>query len=62
MRAAKAHALLEGNAFVTPDDVKRVAPAVLRHRIQLTADLEIEGAPADEIIAALLDDVPAPRI
>ncbi len=62
MRAAKAHALLDGNAFVTPDDVKRVAPAVLRHRIQLTADLEIEGAPADEIIGALLDDVPAPRI
>jgi MoxR-like ATPase len=62
LRAAKAHALLEGNGFVTPDDVKRVAPAVLRHRIQLTADLEIEGAPADEIIAALLEDVPAPRI
>ena len=62
MRTAKAHALLDGNGFVTPDDVKRVAPAVLRHRIQLTADLEIEGAPADEIIAALLDDVPAPRI
>lgn len=62
IRAAKARALLEGSSFVTPDDVKRVAPAVLRHRIQLTADLEIEGAPADEIIAALLEDVPAPRL
>ena len=62
IRAGKAHALMQGNAFVTPDDVKKVAPAVLRHRITLTADLEIEGAPADEIIAALLDDVPAPRL
>ncbi len=62
IRAAKAHAILEGLEFVTPDDVKHVAPAVLRHRIQLTADLEIEGAPADEIIGALLEDVPAPRI
>ena len=40
IRAAKGRALLEGNAFVTPDDVKRMAPAVLRHRIALAADLE----------------------
>lgn len=62
IRAAKANAVLEGSAFVTPDDVKRVATAVLRHRISLTADLEIEGATPDELIAALLDDVPAPRL
>jgi len=62
VRAAKAHAILEGRPFVTPDDVKRVAPAVLRHRIALTADLEIEGASPDELIAALLEDVPAPRL
>jgi MoxR-like ATPase len=62
VRAAKAHAILEGSPFVTPDDVKRVAPPVLRHRIALTADLEIEGAVPDELIRALLDDVPAPRL
>ncbi|MCA9501550.1 MAG: MoxR family ATPase [Spirochaetaceae bacterium] len=62
IRAAKGRALLEGNAFVTPDDVKRMAPAVLRHRIALAADLEIEGAPVDEVIAALLEDVEAPRL
>ena len=62
IRAAKAHAILSGSAFVTPDDVKRVATGVLRHRIALTADLEIEGAPTDDIIAALLDDVEAPRL
>ena len=62
IRAAKAHAVLAGNAFATPDDVKRVSPAVLRHRVALTADLEIEGAPIDDVIAALLDDVEAPRL
>ena len=62
MRAAKANALAAGRDFVTPDDVKQVAPAVLRHRIQLTADLEIEGANADDLVAALLEDVPAPRL
>ena len=62
IRAAKGRAILSGNDFVTPDDLKRVAPAVLRHRIALTADLEIEGAPVDDVIAALLDDVSAPRL
>ncbi len=62
IRAAKAQAIFAGNAFVTPDDVKRVATAVLRHRIALTADLEIEGAAPDEIVGALLDDVEPPRL
>jgi MoxR-like ATPase len=62
IRAAKAQALFAGNQFVTPDDVKRVAHGVLRHRIALTADLEIEGAPTDGIISALLDGVDAPRL
>jgi MoxR-like ATPase len=62
IRAAKGQAVLEGTPFVTPDDVKRVAHAVLRHRIALTADLEIEGAPVDDVISALLDDVEAPRL
>ena len=62
IRAAKAQAVFSGNEFVTPDDVKRVAPAVLRHRVALTADLEIEGAAVDEIIAAMLDDVEPPRL
>ena len=47
---------------MTPDDVKRVAHGVLRHRIALTADLEIEGQRTDEIISALLEDVDAPRL
>lgn len=62
VRAARGRAIFSGAGFVTPDDVKAVAPAVLRHRIALTADLEIEGASSDEIVAALLDDVEAPRL
>jgi MoxR-like ATPase len=61
LRAARAHALLDGNAFVTPDDVKTVAPAVLRHRIKLTTDLEIEGFRPDDVLADILINVDAPR-
>lgn len=61
LRAARARALLHGAAFVTPDDVKHIATAVLRHRIQLTPDLEIEGYSPDDVIASLLQSVEAPR-
>ena len=62
LRAARAQALLRGSGFVTPDDLKAVAPAVLRHRIKLTADLEIEGYAPDDVLADILADVDAPRI
>ncbi len=61
VRAARAHGMAGGNGYVTPDDVKSVAPAVLRHRIKLSADLEIEGYRPDEVLADLLADVAAPR-
>jgi len=61
VRAARGHALVEGNAFVTPDDVKAMAPAVLRHRLKLSADLEIEGYRPDDVLVDLLAGVPAPR-
>jgi MoxR-like ATPase len=61
VRAARGHALAEGNGFVTPDDVKAMAQAVLRHRLKLTADLEIEGYRPDDVLADLLAGVPAPR-
>ncbi len=61
LRAARANALLKKNLFVTPDDVKEVAPAVLRHRIQLTTDLEIEGYKPDDILNDILKNVGAPR-
>ncbi|MGD8568380.1 MAG: MoxR family ATPase [Gammaproteobacteria bacterium] len=62
VRASRAHALINGNAFVTPDDVKAVAKPVLRHRITLTPDLEIEGMQPDDVLDRLLDDVKAPRL
>lgn len=61
LRAARGHAMLLGQAFVTPDNVKSMAPAVLRHRIQLTPDLEIEGYKPDDVVANLLNDTNAPR-
>ncbi len=60
-RASRAAALLEGRDFVTPDDVKGVAPAVLRHRITLAPELEVEGRTADDVLAALLARVRVPE-
>jgi MoxR-like ATPase len=60
-RAAQAQALLAGRDYAVPDDVKAVAPAVLRHRVVLTADAEVEGATADERVAAVVGAVEAPR-
>lgn len=61
LRCARAQALANGNFFVTPDDVKSIAPAVLRHRVKLSADLEIEGYRPDDVLKDLLANVEAPR-
>jgi MoxR-like ATPase len=60
-RASRALAVLEGRDFVTPDDVKGIAPAVLRHRIALAPELEVEGRSPDEVLSALLDRVRVPE-
>lgn len=62
LRAARAQALLSGNHFVTPDDVKSISTAVLRHRLRLTADFEIEGYSVDRVLADILENIAAPRI
>ncbi|HEX2826500.1 MAG TPA: MoxR family ATPase [Burkholderiales bacterium] len=61
VRAARASALIDGRDHVTPDDVKHMALACLRHRVRPSPELEIEGHGADTILAALLDRVDAPR-
>jgi MoxR-like ATPase len=61
LRAARAHALIEGRDFVTPDDVKKMAPPALRHRIRPSPELELEGRDADAIIAGILEKIEAPR-
>ncbi|MBI2313696.1 MAG: MoxR family ATPase [Betaproteobacteria bacterium] len=61
IRASRAMALLAGRGFVTPSEVKKVAPACLRHRIALAPELEIEGQKPDDILSAILEKVDAPR-
>ena len=61
LQVARAAALLAGREFATPDDVKRYALPVLRHRVVLAADLEVEGRSADEALGALLGRVTAPQ-
>jgi len=58
--AARAHAFLKGRGYVMPEDVKKVAPDVLRHRFLLSYEGEAEGVHADEIIGRILQTVPAP--
>jgi MoxR-like ATPase len=59
-RAARSGAVLEGRDYVVPDDVKSRAPGVLRHRVTLAPELEVEGRSADEVVRAVLARVAAP--
>jgi MoxR-like ATPase len=60
MRAARAAAILEERDYVTPDDVKARALSVLRHRVTLAPELEIEGRTADDVLSAVLTRTVAP--
>ncbi|HHC25143.1 MAG TPA: ATPase, partial [Desulfobacterales bacterium] len=57
---ARAYAFLQGRAYMTPQDVKTVAPDVLRHRIILTYEAEAEDITTDEIIGRVFDSVEVP--
>ena len=59
--ASKAAARLAGRTFVTPDDVARMAAPVLRHRLVLTPEAELERATPSGAIRTALEDVPVPR-
>ncbi|AZE96307.1 MoxR protein [Pseudomonas orientalis] len=61
IRGARARALLRGGEFVTPDDVKGCALAVLRHRVRLAPELDIDGLEVDQVLKQLLDQIAAPR-
>ena len=58
--AARAHALLQGRGFVTPQDVKTMAPDVLRHRVIVTYEAEAEERTSDDLIALILEALPVP--
>ncbi|MGB0954241.1 MAG: AAA family ATPase, partial [Planctomycetota bacterium] len=59
-QASRAHAFLRGRGYVTPEDLKAVAPAVLRHRIVTTYEAEAEGVTVEDIVARILETVPVP--
>jgi MoxR-like ATPase len=61
LAAAKASARLDGRGYVTPDDVAAVAPDVLRHRLLLRAEAELDRYRPDDAVEAALDAVPVPR-
>ena len=61
VRGARARALLRGGEFVTPDDIKGCALAVLRHRVRIAPELDIDGLDVDQVLKQVLDQIPAPR-
>jgi MoxR-like ATPase len=58
---SRALAAISGRDFITPDDIKTLAPAVLGHRIVLRPEYEIEGLSIDEVIGQILEEVTVPR-
>lgn len=61
LHASKAYALLQGRDFVTPEDIKRVTPSILQHRLVLTAEAEMEGYTAYKVAERLIDKVEVPK-
>lgn len=61
LNVSKAIAQIRGRDFVIPDDVKEMAPSVLRHRIQLRPESEIEGQTQEDVLKRILDSIPVPR-
>jgi len=61
VRVAKAFAVMDDRGYITPDDVKRAAIPVLRHRVQLTPEVAISGQEIDDVLSTIVESVPAPR-
>ena len=61
LQASKAIALIYGRDYVTPDDIKMVAPAVLDHRILISAEAEMQGYTPSKIVATLVNNVEVPK-
>ena len=59
--AARARAAIDGRDFVIPDDVKALAPALLRHRLILSPAAEIDGRVIDDVVAGIIETIEAPR-
>ena len=61
LQASKANAWLAGRDFITPDDIKFIAPPTLRHRLILRPEAQLDGLQVDSVISSLLSQVPVPR-
>ncbi len=61
LKIAQASALLDGRDYVVPDDVKSLAPAVLRHRVAVAPELDLEGVTADVALQGVIEKIEAPR-
>jgi MoxR-like ATPase len=61
LKMAQASALLDGRDYVVPDDVKSLAPAVLRHRVAVAPELDLEGVTADVALRGVIEKIEAPR-
>jgi MoxR-like ATPase len=61
MQLAKALAAMEGRDYLLPDDVKRAAPPVLRHRIVLTPEADLDGLRPDQVVTDVLGAVDVPK-
>jgi MoxR-like ATPase len=61
LNGAKSYAAMQGRDFVTPEDIIYIAPAVLRHRITLTPEKEMEGTDTDEVISQIIQSIEVPR-
>lgn len=59
--ASRAYAAVCGRDFVIPDDIKRLAVPLLRHRIVMTPASDIEGITSDQVLRSIVDQMPAPR-
>ena len=60
VEAARAHAFVKGRGYVTPEDIKQLAPDVLRHRVITTYEAEAEEVTSDDIVRRILDHVEVP--
>jgi MoxR-like ATPase len=61
LNGAKALATLRGRDFITPEDVQELAAPVLRHRVLLTPEREMEGGTADDVVTQLVQKIEVPR-
>ena len=61
LNGVKALSAIRGRDFVTPDDIKFIAPSVLRHRIVLTPEKEMEGTSTDTVIEEIVEAIEIPR-